>query len=55
MCAIRLLLQILGVTKGSEEAEGDQLRKAYHKAALKWHPDRHSSGACNYSIHTQSF
>ena len=32
---------ILGVDKGSGEAD---IKKAYKKAAIKWHPDKHSSG-----------
>jgi DnaJ-class molecular chaperone len=33
---------ILGVAR---DADDDALKKAYRKAALKWHPDRHSSAS----------
>jgi len=28
----------------SKEANEDEIKKAYKRAALKWHPDKHSSG-----------
>lgn len=29
--------QVLGIEKNATETE---IKKAYHKAAMKWHPDR---------------
>ena len=37
------LYEILGCVEG-RDATDDQIKKAYKKSALKWHPDRHSSG-----------
>eukprot|EP00605_Chrysophyceae_sp_TOSAG23-4_P000530 GSChrysophyteH1.ASY1.ANO1.599.1 assembled CDS len=36
------LYKILGVTQGERATEAE-IKKAYKKGALKWHPDRHSS------------
>ena len=33
--------KILEVSKSATE---DEIKKAYKRAALKWHPDKHSSG-----------
>ena len=33
------LYEVLGC---ESDATAEQLRKAYHKAALKWHPDKHT-------------
>jgi len=35
------LYEVLGV---ESDATAEQLRKAYHKAALQWHPDKHAQG-----------
>jgi DnaJ family protein C protein 7 len=37
------LYAVLGVARGSA-ASDQEVKTAYKKAALKWHPDRHSSG-----------
>ena len=34
--------KILGITK---DATDDDIKKAYKKAALKWHPDRHQGSS----------
>jgi len=34
--------KILSVAKDAEE---DQIKKAYKKSALQWHPDKHSNGS----------
>jgi DnaJ homolog subfamily C member 7 len=36
------LYKVLGVTQGEHATEAE-IKKAYKKSALKWHPDRHSS------------
>jgi DnaJ family protein C protein 7 len=37
------LYEILGCEEG-RDATDEQIKKSYKKSALKWHPDRHSSG-----------
>ena len=44
------LYKILGVT---QTASDDDIRKAYRKLALKWHPDRHSSKSDEERAHAE--
>jgi len=43
--------EILGVDKGSGEAD---VKKAYKKAAVKWHPDKHSNSTEEQRIEAEA-
>ena len=43
--------EILGVDKGAGESE---IKKAYRKAAIKWHPDKHSAGTDEEKIEAEA-
>ena len=46
------LYAVLGVDKGASEA---QLRRAYYKKALAWHPDKDASPAATKKFQALSF
>ena len=37
------LYKVLGIVEGGPRASEDDIRKAYKKSAMKWHPDRFAS------------
>jgi DnaJ homolog subfamily C member 7 len=46
------LYQLLGCSRGELSSE-KEIRVAYKKAALKWHPDRHSSADANKKLEVE--